>query len=142
MRGTRCAGLRLLLLPAALLGAGAAAAENAPLPPRPPTIVVLDASSSMDAKIGGASKIASVRTELGQALGAYAGRLSFGLVAFGHRKASNCADSEILAKPGEFTFATQGKLLDKIKPKGQSPVAAAISDAAKSAPRKAGSTSS
>ena len=130
MRGKCCAGLRLLLLPAALLGAGVAAAENAPTP----TIVVLDASSSMAAKIGGASKISSVRTGLGQALGIYGDRLSFGLVAFGHRKASNCADSEVLAKPGELTFATQGKLLDQIKPKGQSPVAAAISDAAKSAP--------
>ncbi len=138
MRGTCCAGLRLLLLPAALLGAGAAAAENPPSAAAeaglPATMIVLDASSSMNAKIGGASKISSVRTELGQALGSYAGRLSFGLVAFGHRKASNCADSEVLAKPGELTFATQGKLLDQIKPKGQSPVAAAISDAAKAAP--------
>jgi hypothetical protein len=97
-------------------------------------MLVLDASSSMNDKIGGAAKIASVRTELGAALGNYAGRLSFGLVAFGHRKASNCADSEVLAKPGELTFASQGKLLDKIKPKGQSPVAAALTDAARSAP--------
>ena len=83
MRGKRCAGLRLLLLPAALLGAGAAAAENAA---SPATIVVLDASSSMNAKIGSASKISSVRTELGRAVGAYGDRLSFGLVAYGHRK--------------------------------------------------------
>ena len=127
MRGKRCAGLNPMLLSAALLGAGAAAAETAP----PSTVVVLDASSSMNTKIGNASKIAAVRTELGQALGSYAGRLSFGLVAFGHRKASNCADSETLAKPGELTFASQGKLLDGIKPKGQAPIAAALSDAAK-----------
>ena len=87
----------------------------------------------MNAKIGGTTKIAAARTALGEALGTYAGRLSFGLVAFGHRKASNCADSEVLAKPGELTFASQSKLLDKIKPKGQAPVAAALSDAAKSA---------
>ena len=36
----------------------------------------------MNAKIGGTTKIAAVRTELGQALGSYAGRLSFGLVAY------------------------------------------------------------
>ena len=135
MRGKRCGGLRLLLLPTALLGAAAASAANAPPPAAAPglpaTIVVLDASSSMNTKIGNASKIASVRTELGQALGSYAGRLSFGLVAFGHRKASNCADSEMLAKPGELTFATQSKLLDTIRPKGQAPIAAALSDAAK-----------
>jgi len=135
MRGKRCGELRLLLLPAALLGAAAASAANAPpqaaAPGLPATIVVLDASSSMNTKIGKASKIAAVRTELGQALGSYAGRLTFGLVAFGHRKASNCADSEMLAKPGELTFASQSKLLDTIKPKGQAPIAAALSDAAK-----------
>jgi hypothetical protein len=121
-----------MLLPAALIGTGAAFAETAPSPPA--TIIVLDASSSMSAKIGGTTKIAAVRTGLGEALGTYAGRLSFGLVAYGHRKAGNCADSEVLAKPGELTFASQSKLLDKIKPKGQAPVAAALSDAAKSGP--------
>jgi hypothetical protein len=138
MRGKRCAGLRLTLLPAALLlGAVAAAAQNASPPAAagglPATIVVLDGSSSMNAKVGGAAKIATVRSALGQAVGAYAGRLSFGLVAYGHRKASNCADSETLANPGELTAETQDKLLDKVKPKGQAPVAAALSDAAKTA---------
>lgn len=137
MRGTRCARLRLALLPAALLGAGAAAlakdAPPLPAPPHPPAVIVLDASSSMNEKIGGASKIATVRTELGKAIGAYGEKLSFGLVAFGHRKASNCADSEVLAKPGELTSETQGKLLGGIKPKGASPVAAALADAAKGA---------
>jgi hypothetical protein len=136
MRGKRCAGLRLLLLPAALLGAGAAA-EQSPPPPDPglpATVIVLDASSSMNTKIGGTTRIAAVKEELGASLGTYAGRLSFGLVAFGHRKASNCADSETLAKPGEFTFAAKDKLFEKIKPKGQAPIAAALSDAAKAAP--------
>lgn len=132
MRGKRCAGLSPMLLSAALLGAGPAAAENAPSPTdHPATIVVLDASSSMNTKIGKASKIAAAKAELGAALGTYAGRLSFGLVAFGHRKASNCADSETLAKPGELSFAAKDKLFDKIKPKGQAPIAAALTDAAK-----------
>lgn len=135
MRGKRWAGLSLVLLPAALIGAGAAVAENAPTqaaaPGLPATVIVLDASSSMNTKLGNASKIAAIKAELGPAIGAYADRLSFGLVALGHRKASNCADSEILAKPGEFTAATQGKLFDKIKAKGQAPIAAALSDAAK-----------
>jgi len=138
MRGKGCAKLGLVLLPAALFGAGAAAAEtappSAPQPGLPTAIVVLDASSSMKAKAGGASKIASVRAALGQAIETYGDRLSFGLVAFGHRKASNCADSEILAKPGELTAKTQSELLEKIKPKGQAPIAAALSDAAKGAP--------
>jgi Ca-activated chloride channel family protein len=56
-----------------------------------------------------------------------------GLVVFGHRKSSNCADSEVLAKPGELTAATQRELLGGIKAKGQAPIAAALTDAAKAA---------
>ncbi|HBH41370.1 MAG TPA: hypothetical protein DDW26_05605 [Rhizobiales bacterium] len=137
MRGKRCAGPKLMLLAAALVGAGTAAAKDAAPPAAEPslpaTILVLDGSSSMGAKLGSASKIDAVRAALGQAVGAYGDRLSFGLVAFGHRKASNCADSEILAKPGELTAETQEKLLGTIKPKGQAPIAAALSDAAKGA---------
>ena len=55
-------------------------------------------------------------------------------MAFGHRKASNCADSEVLAKPGELNAETQSKLLEGIKPKGQAPIAAALTDAAKGTP--------
>ncbi|HEV7464595.1 MAG TPA: VWA domain-containing protein [Methyloceanibacter sp.] len=124
-----------MLLAAALVGAGTAAAKDAAPPAAeaslPATILVLDGSSSMVAKLGSTSKVDAARAALGQAVGAYGDRLSFGLVAFGHRKASNCADSEILAKPGELTAATQEKLLGKIEPKGQAPIAAALSDAAK-----------
>ena len=138
MRGKRCAGLRLALLAAALLGAGAAALakDAAPStdPELPSTVIVLDASSSMNDKVGGASKITIVRSELGKAIGTYGDRLSFGLVAFGHRKTSNCADSEIVAKPGALSAETQAKMLGAIKPKGAAPVAAALSDAAKTAP--------
>jgi hypothetical protein len=90
----------------------------------------------MGAKIGGASKIDAARSEIAQAIGAYGARVSFGLVAFGHRKAANCADSEVVAKPGELTANTQAKLLGKIKPKGQAPIAAALSDAAKAGESK------
>src|SRR5262245_61692056 len=138
MRGKRRGKLGLLLLPAALLGAGVAGAETAPPASKnlPTAIVVLDASKTMGDKIGGATKIAAVRAALGEAVAAYGDRLSFGLVAFGHRKASNCADSEILAKPGELTAETQSKLFEKIKTKGQAPIAAALSDAAKGATAK------
>jgi hypothetical protein len=140
MRGKRRGKLGLLLLPAALLGAGVAGAETAPQSPAsqslPTAIVVLDGSKTMGDKIGGATKIAAVRAALGEAVAAYGDRLSFGLVAFGHRKASNCADSEILAKPGELTADTHEKLFEKIKTKGQAPIAAALSDAAKGATAK------
>jgi hypothetical protein len=139
MRGKRRGKLGLLLLPAALFWAGAAGAETAtPSASQslPTAIIVLDASKSMGDKIGSATKLSAVRAALGEAVAAYGNRLSFGLVAFGHRKASNCADSEIVAKPGALTAETQEKLFEKIKTKGQAPIAAALSDAAKGATAK------
>ncbi|MGE3528200.1 MAG: VWA domain-containing protein [Methyloceanibacter sp.] len=136
MRGKHRGRRGLLLLLAALLGAGAAGAESAPPAGLPTAVVVVDGSKSMNDKLGGTAKTAAVRAALGEALAAYRDRLSFGLVAFGHRKASNCADSEIVAKPGALTAETQDTLLDKIKSKGQAPIAAALSDAAKGATAK------
>ena len=134
MRGKRCAGFGLLLMPTMLLTV-AAFAETKPQPAKPTSlssvVVVLDASKSMGDKNGATTKLSIARSVLVEALPTYKDRLSFGLVAYGHRQASNCADTQTLAKPGELTAKTQAKLLDKIKPKGQSPIAAAMSEAAK-----------
>ena len=134
MRGKRFAALKLLLLPAYLLGAGIAAAEDASapalIPGLPPAVLVLDASKTMGDKLGEAVKLDIARTELQQVMTGHADRFAFGLIAFGHRKASNCADSEVLAKPGALTGETFEKLLGGLKATGQAPIAAAISDAA------------
>jgi hypothetical protein len=140
MRGKRCAGLGILMLAAALY-VGPAAAEDAPASTptaaneRPGAMIVLDASRTMWTKIGGLSKNANVRIKLGEVIGTYDAKLSFGLVAFGHRQTSNCADTETVAKLGELSKTSQKKLLDRIKPKGQAPVAAAIAEAAKDVPK-------
>jgi len=140
MRGKRCAELGILMLAAALYG-GPAAAEDAPASAsvganeRPGAMIVLDASRTMWTKLGGLSKNANIRIKLGEVIGTYDGKLRFGLVAFGHRQTSNCADTETVAKLGELSKTSQKKLLDRIKPKGQAPVAAAIAEAAKDLPK-------
>ena len=133
MRGKRCAGLRPCFCPPLSLG-------PAPPPPRPRPPRRRPARHHRRARCLEQHERQDRQREQDRSRRdrarrggrqAYGDRLSFGLVAFGHRKASNCADSEIVAKPGELTAETQGKLLDKIKPKGQAPIAAALSDAAK-----------
>jgi hypothetical protein len=134
MRGKCFAALKLMALPACMLGPGLAAAQDAPSPaPGPavtPTVFVLEAAKTMGDKLGEASKLDIARTELQQALTSHAGGAAFGLVALGHRKASNCADIEVLAKPGGLNGQTFERLLGGLKPTGQAPIAAAISDAA------------
>jgi hypothetical protein len=134
MRGKRFAALKLLLLPACLLGAGLAAAEDTPPVPAPSqglpaAIVVFDASHSMGDKLGDKVKLDTARTELGKAVTQYSDQVSLGLIAFGHRQKSNCADAEVLAKPGALNAGNYENLLGGIKAKGQAPIVAAISDA-------------
>jgi len=138
MRGKRCrAWLGLLLMPIALLWASTARSEPATTPSPPankaPAIIVLDASRSMWTKIGGQAKVPIARTAIGQALDDYKESVAFGAVAFGHQGSDGCGDSELLAKAGELTSATTGKLQfgAGFKPRPSKPTAAALVEAAK-----------
>lgn len=138
MRGKRCrAGLGLLLMPITLLWAGMARSETATAssPPahKAPAIIVLDASRSMWTKIGGQAKVPIARTAIGQALDDYKESVAFGAVAFGHQGSDGCGESELLAKAGELTSATTGKLQfgAGFKPRPSKSTAAALVEAAK-----------
>jgi von Willebrand factor type A domain len=137
MGGKRCAGLVRLLVPALLICVSLAeAADQKPAPPQAATIVVLDGSRSMWARLGGQSKVGIVRSVLGEAFNTYEDRVTFGLVAFGHSGGGTCTEAELLAKPGELGAKTPGKLLfgAGFKPKTTKPVAAALVEAAKQTP--------
>ena len=134
MRGKCFAAQKLMLLPVLVLGAGSAGAEDtlAPAPALEPhtAIFVLEASESMKETLEKASKIEIARKALGQVIGAQADKHALGLVAFGHRNASDCADSEVLAKPGALDASSYDKLLGGIAAKGKAPIAASLTEAA------------
>jgi hypothetical protein len=137
MGGKRCAGLVRLLVAALLICVSLAeAADQKPAPSQAATIVVLDGSRSMWARLGGQSKVGIVRSVLGEAFNTYEDRVAFGLVAFGHSGGGTCTEAELLAKPGELRAKTPGKLLfgAGFKPKATKPVAAALVEAAKQTP--------
>jgi hypothetical protein len=155
MRGIRIAALKLLALPACMLGAGLAAAQEAPSPAQaapapaqaapasaaapsaagnallPSILFVLESGRSMGGKLGDTPKLDIARTGIEQALTNQAGRAAFGVITFGHRKTWSCKDTELLAKPGALTGESYETLLGGLKPKGrQAAIAAAVSDAA------------
>jgi len=140
MGGKRGLGLGRLLAPIALLCATGVSAQGQQAPPAQAapssTIIVLDGSRSMWTKVGGQSKVAIVRSALGDAFKTYEDRIAFGLVAAGHRQGKTCAEAELIAKPGELTSKTPGKLLfgAGFKPKLGRPIAAALVEAAKQTP--------
>jgi Ca-activated chloride channel family protein len=129
-----------LLAPIALLCASGAIAQGQQAAPSQatlsPAIIVLDGSRSMWNKLGGQSKVAIVRSNLGETFKTYEDRIAFGLVAAGHRQGKTCAEAELIAKPGELTSKTPGKLLfgAGFKPKLGRPIAAALVEAAKQTP--------
>jgi hypothetical protein len=117
-----------------------ALAEDTPKPPEPAlpaAMIVLDASSSMNNKVRKAVKLTTARSELGPIVKSFQDKLALGLLVFGHRKASSCSDTEILAKPGELTAETEDKLTSDLKAQGEAPIAASLIEAAKTAPENA-----
>ena len=137
MRGKRGTGHKLVILCAALGSTGLALAEDAPKPAAPAlpaAMIVLDASSSMNNKVRKAVKLTTARSELGPIVKSFHDKLALGLLVFGHRKASSCTDTEILAKPGELTAESQDKLLSGLKAQGEAPIAASLIEAANTAP--------
>ncbi|HML91969.1 hypothetical protein [Methyloceanibacter sp.] len=136
MRGKVFAVRGLLLLTVLALGATSAAAEDAAMPapgtPSPANetaVIVLDASKSMNGKVGSTPKIDTARAALAKTIAAESGKRALGLVAFGTGKGTSCADTEALAEPGALEAASAPALLEAIKPKGKAPVAAAIGTA-------------
>ena len=140
MGGRRSARLGRLLAPVLLLCASSTSAQSpqSAAAPRAPsaTIIVLDGSRGMWTRIGGQTKVALVRTSLGEAFKTYEDRIAFGLVAFGHRQGKTCVEPELMAKPGELTSKTPGKLLfgAGFKPRLGRSIAAALVEAAKQTP--------
>jgi hypothetical protein len=134
MRGNHFAALKLLALPALVLGAVFAAAGDAPAqmpaPDQPIAVIVLDASKTMGEKLGTTTKLDLVREALGETVASHEGTLSLGLVALGHGAAKGCEDSAILAKPGELGADSYDMLLGDLKAKGEAPIGAAITTAA------------
>lgn len=123
--------LRLLHFVAAvgvLLGIGAsvsAAPANAPTQ-APTTMLILDGSGSMWARLApeNKAKIDIVRDKLATVLQAPSST-RVGLVSFGHRHRGDCRDVELIAPPGSPRDALIGPI-SKLNPRGPGPLTAAL----------------
>lgn len=137
MGAKRCAGLIALLMPIAVSGAPLAAAQTAPpapaAPSAAPAMIILDISRSMWGKVGGDTKVSTVRAALLEGAQTYKDRVGLGLTVFGRKQSKACGDSEILAAPGELTAQSQGKLQfgANFKPKVGKPIASSLESTVK-----------
>lgn len=93
-------------------------------------IIVLDASGSMWGQIDGKTKIEIARETLTQVLGTIPDTLDLGLVAYGHREKGSCSDIEEIVKPGPGTHGAIEAAVKELNPKGKTPIADAVEQAA------------
>lgn len=115
----------MALLLFACLWAGAAVAAD-----KPRVLFIFDASRSMWGQIDGVNKVVSARNAMSEAAARIAAKADVGVLAYGHRQSSGCKDIEMLLEIGEHSKAEFDKSLDSIKPKGSTPIAESMKEAA------------
>lgn len=120
-----CLGL-FTLLALCLNSAGATAADPANV------MIVFDASGSMWArfKTDRQSKLVLTRSALRDALPRLRAETRVGIAAFGHRRTNDCADFEILEPLAPLDATRITAAADRLNPKGRSPLAQSIKEAA------------
>ncbi len=99
----------------------------------PNVVMILDASRSMWGQINSINKIVSARNAINAVARQHEGKLSLGLVAYGHRQATGCKDIEVVFSPDKQKAAGFAKKVNTIKPKGSTPISASLITAAKAA---------
>src|SRR5690606_9879061 len=100
----------------------AAAAED--------VVIVYDASGSMWGQIDGTSKIEIARDVMADLVTGWSDDINLGLVAYGHRSEGDCRDIETLIEPGPLDRADFIAAVNTIRPKGKTPISAAVQHAA------------
>ncbi|MCP5048964.1 MAG: VWA domain-containing protein [bacterium] len=97
----------------------------------PRIMLVLDASGSMWGKIEGKTKIEIAREVIAEFLKKLDPNVEIGLVVYGHRKKGDCKDIETLIPIGKSTASKIISTVNKINPKGKTPLSHAVQHAAK-----------
>lgn len=87
---------------------------------------VLDGSGSMWGRVDNRTKIEIAKETLGGLIDKMPDNLQSGLTVYGHRRKGDCGDIEQLISAGPINKAEAQKTINKISPKGKTPIAAAI----------------
>lgn len=94
------------------------------------TIILLDASNSMNSAFSGVRRIDAARQSLSRAVPRYDAELDLGLVVFGNRQRQSCRDIQALVPPGAGNAAKVVAAARNVKAQGVSMLAQALERAA------------
>ena len=101
------------------------------LPNSGSAILVLDASGSMWGKIGNEHKIEIAREAIADMVADWDPSVDLGLMAYGHRRKSDCLDIETLIAPGKVNKDKFIAVANDLNPKGMTPMTSSVIQAAK-----------
>ncbi|MFP3921228.1 MAG: vWA domain-containing protein [Dichotomicrobium sp.] len=101
-------------------------------------MLIIDSSRSMWGHIDGVNKVVHAREALGQFFERQEGRFSLGLMAYGHQQKASCDDFAVLKDVGGIQPQAYASAVNSIAPKGSTPIAAALDDAAKAMAKESG----
>ncbi len=127
-----CDPMRLFLALAMAFGmlSMGARAEAQPMPSRGETIVILDMSASMWGRIGEKPKLEIAQDAVRGMFSRFPATSRVGLMAYGHRKAGQCSDIQMLFPPGPVSASVVSGTIDRLKARGKTPLTEAIRQAA------------
>ena len=91
-------------------------------------LFVLDSSGSMWGQVDGVAKMTTAKTVLKRLMGDLPQNTRAGLMVYGHRKKSSCTDVELVAKVGTAQSSTTLQRLEKIVPRGKTPIAYSLGE--------------
>jgi Ca-activated chloride channel homolog len=103
---------------------------------QPALVIVLDGSGSMWGKMSkeATTKLDLSKQALSEAVKNVSPNVRLGLASFGHRKAGNCADADLIIEPGPGTVDDIALQIGKLNPRGKGPLNLALTKTAKSLP--------
>src|SRR5258708_543683 len=99
--------------------------------PAPDVMLILDASNSMWGRVDGRPKIVVARAAVVDLLRALPRGTRLGLMAYGHRRAADCADIETIVPVGAVDADAVAARVNAISPRGRTPLTEAVRRAAR-----------
>lgn len=125
----RSAVLRVAMsLGAAVMGVIA----DAPAHAQNNVLFIFDASGSMKVLAGSESRMAVAKKAMDQALKEVPAEVRLGLLMYGHRRTNDCKDIELVSPIGADDAATINRKIQSADARGETPIAEALRQAARS----------
>jgi Ca-activated chloride channel homolog len=100
-----------------------------------PIVLIVDSSGSMAADLDGRPRLDVAREVIVAEVGTWVEEaVSLGVVAYGHRRAGDCADIETLLPVGKLKQGELADALGRLRARGKTPLSASMIEAAKLLP--------